>query len=177
MPAGNPDGGQWTGGGGAQGGWLQYQPVGSDDRNELRPGYRVDLLGEEAAGGHTIHDHVGRSPEALLARVRGERYISIFSTVDRYRDGSFPSIQAANKLVNATLSQDRSTVDAVASGLIMKKTLVTATFSSKTGVEAFRGGEYEQPYLLDTYGVGVVIVHDPDSARGFRIVTAYPRND
>ncbi|CAM5503722.1 HK97 family phage portal protein [Aquamicrobium terrae] len=33
VPAGNPDGGQWTGGGGAQGGWLQYQPVGSDDRN------------------------------------------------------------------------------------------------------------------------------------------------
>lgn len=172
VPAGNSDGGQWTDddGSGDSAGTLFAQ-------NEDRERYSVNLLEEEAAGGHTIRNHVGRSAESLLARVRGERYLTIFRTVARYRDGSFPSIQAANKLVNSTLSRNRAVVDAVAAGATTERTLILATFSSKTGIEAFRKGDSEQPYLRDTYSVGVVIVHDPDSRTGYRVVTAYPRND
>jgi hypothetical protein len=174
VPAGNSDGGQWTDGAGSE------DSAGTRiAQNENPERYSVNLLEEEApiGIGHTIQDHVGRSPESLLARVRGERYLGIFGTVARYRDGSFPSIQAANKLVNSTLSRNKAVVDAIASGAIAEKTLITAIFSSKTGIEAFRKSEYEQPYLRDTHGVGVVIVHDPGSRTGYRVLTAYPRND
>jgi len=181
VPAGNPDGGQWTdgGGGGLSAGTEQdVDPIvtgGTEDEDPRH--YSVDLREEESAGGHTIQDHVGRSPQSLLARVRGERYLGIFETIARYRDGSFPSIQAANKLVDATLSRNKEIVDAVANGTLSGRKLITATFTSKTGIEAFRKGEYEQPYIRDTYGVGVVIIHDPGNRSGYRVVTAYPRND
>ncbi|WP_274531968.1 hypothetical protein [Nitratireductor pacificus] len=36
---------------------------------------------------------------------------------------------------------------------------------------------YVQPYLRDTYGVGVYIVHDDKVRKGLRVHTAYPRNE
>jgi CDI toxin RNase A-like protein len=78
--------------------------------------------------------------------------------------------------VNATLARNPAVVEKVASGLSTRE-LVTAIFASKTGIEAYRPSEHAEPYLRDTYGVGVVIVHDPSSAKGYLILTAYPRND
>lgn len=100
----------------------------------------------------------------------------MFETIVRYRDGSFPSIQAASKLVSATISKNPEVVHAVATGVVARE-FITANFLSKTGIEAFRRGPFEQPYIRDTFGVGVVIAHDPGSPKGYRIVTAYPRND
>lgn len=31
--------------------------------------------------------------------------------------------------------------------------------------------------MRTTYGVGVFIVHDTGAPRGYRVITAYPRND
>jgi hypothetical protein len=122
VPAGNPDGGQWTGGGGggaSVGVKQDVDPIVTGGTHDEDPGrYSIDLREEETAGGHTIQDHVGRSPQSLLARVRGERYLGIFETIARYRDGSFPSIQAASKLVYATLSRNKEIVDAVANGTL-----------------------------------------------------------
>jgi hypothetical protein len=76
VPAGNPDGGQWTSGGstggGSTGGGITDPRILSDatpdntwvpgaryaqDETQLR--YFVDLYQEEARGGHTLRDHVG----------------------------------------------------------------------------------------------------------------------
>ena len=146
-------------------------------RAESGQGFAVDLLEEEAAGGHAIRDHVGRSAESLLARVRGEGIsVGPFVRIGIYRAGSFPSAAAANKLVNATLSRHRAIVEQVAKGDNFYA-FIKATFGSETGVEAIRRGYYSQPYLRDTYGVGVYILHAPDRRNGFRVITAYPRND
>ena len=138
VPLGNPDGGRWTGGGGgshgeriAVGGSLTQVALETDPRNDA-----VDLLEEEGRGGHAIRDHVGKSPNALLAIVRGDRgSFGIFSYA-RKREGSFPSVAAATRLVNSTLAQNSARVARVASG-VEPDAFVTAQFASKTGIEAY----------------------------------------
>jgi hypothetical protein len=112
----------------------------------------------------------------LLAKTRQKIPISPFASVGFYRQGSFPSLDAANRLVNATLSRNRATVEEVVNGTL-RRAFLTTIFSSQTGIEAFRSSSRSQPYIRDTFGVGVYIVHDPNSGKGFRVVTAYPRND
>jgi hypothetical protein len=74
------------------------------------------------------------------------------------------------------LARNQAIVDQVASG-VLADAFITAVFSTKTGVEAFLPSLNASAYLRDTYGVGVLIVHDPTARNGYRIVTAYPRND
>ncbi|UUP18908.1 RNase A-like domain-containing protein [Nitratireductor thuwali] len=170
VPAGRPDGGRWTDGSGRAESGTEGEIV-RLVQAEAGQGYRIDLLDEEAAGGHAIRSHVGRSPESLLARVRGEHYFGFIFEIRRKRDGSFPTVAAANRLVNATLSRNRSVVEAVAGGEL-GRAFVTAEFRSKTGIEAYGYGEHAAPRLRDTYGVGVLIAHDPNTHRRFRVVAA-----
>lgn len=79
-------------------------------------------------------------------------------------NGSFVSVESANDFVNRTLERNPDQVEAVATGRL-------------AGREAFREDVDAVPYLRDTYGVGVSIVHDPRAARGFSVITAYPRNE
>ena len=120
--------------------------------------------------------HVGKSEAFLLDRVtEGGFYSQAFDLVP-YRAGSFPSLGAATKLVNSTLSQNVDIVSQVASGQL-ESAFVTATFGSPTGIEAFRNSPYSSPYIRPTDGVGVAIVNSPNAPGGFRIITAYPRRD
>lgn len=133
----------------------------------------VDLLEEEARGGHTISAHVNRSPEALIAQAR-----EAFEQNPRARDsrsGSFSSIEAATKLVNSTLAQNADVVDRVASGVEMRGRAF-AQFNSITGIEAVMPTARAQPFFQQTHGVGVIIDHDPLSPRGFTVWTAFPTN-
>ena len=94
----------------------------------------------------------------------------------RRRWGSFPSLEAANKLVNSTLAQNQAIVDQVASGFV-PRAFVTSRFDAQTGIAAYASSPRSQPYVRDTYGVGVEIRADRRSSRGFRVHSAYPRND
>ena len=77
-----------------------------------RSGYPVDALDEDALGGHTYERHVGKSEDYLKARVVGSRTnVAGIFTVGERRAGSFTSLEAANKLINSTLSQNGSRVD------------------------------------------------------------------
>ena len=138
----------------------------------------VNLLEEEGGrhGGHTITVHAGRSPQSLLSRVRGDRIRGVTHSTYRKRDGSFPSVAAANRLVNSALAQNSFIVAQVANGS-QRRAFLVARFASATGIEAYAPTEHSIPYLRTTYGVAVEIVHDPNAPNGFRVVTAYPRND
>ncbi|MBI2713633.1 MAG: hypothetical protein HYX37_04165 [Rhizobiales bacterium] len=204
-PQGSSEGGRWTSEGGGAGDGTSHQGTGdepaagsgrSDPRvlsdatpyNYYKPGaqlaqnepqkqYSVNLAEEERRGGHTLRDHVGKTDEELMAVMRTDRGdAGIFGYV-RQRQGSFESQESANDFVNRTLEQNKSLVDEVASGN-KEKDFATARFGYITGREAYRPpNEYAQPYLRNTYGVGVGIIHDPSSVRGYRVYTAYPRND
>ena len=192
VPFGSSDGGQWTdgGGGGASSGGVRVAQARTGTMNDVgeeeRPiqlaqsddtsDYRIDLTEEESAGGHTIAEHVGKSDEALVRRMYAERYNLGYYSVLRRRNGTFSSLEAANKLVSSTLAQNRERVELVASGAL-DDAFVKATFSSPTGREAYATSDISEPYIRVTYGVGVSIVHDPKARRGYSVVSAYPRND
>jgi hypothetical protein len=142
-----------------------------------RPGYPVDLAEEEARGGHAIGAHVGRSEISLLAEVTliAQGAGDAIDFVKGLREGSFPSLEAANKLVNATIAQNQAKIALVVSGLSPRQQL-DAEFDSPTGYEAFQRTGHSAPYIRPTYGVRVVIVPDKTSPKGYRVDTAFPIN-
>jgi hypothetical protein len=172
VPAGNGhESGRFADGGGSGSGRVR---VAQGDRLQ---GYAVDLREEEARGGHTIKDHVAKSPDRLLDRVREEQLAAT-----RKRDlgtglavGSFPSLESATRLVNSTLAQNQILVDQVARGTLPVKK-ADAEFDSATGYEAYAPTERSQPYMRETFGVSVVIGHDPRSEKRFRVISALPIN-
>lgn len=83
----------------------------------------------------------------------------------------------ANKLVNLTLAQNKSIVDAVASGMIKTGTRLNAIFNSATGREAYMPKPWQPGsaiFFRDTFGAAVVIVHNSKSFKGFSVITAFP---
>jgi len=142
-------------------------------QDATRGRYSVDLHEEEARGGHTIDKHVNKSPEALIAQAR-EAFNERPDARD-VRSGSFSSPEAATKLVNSTLAQNRAIVDQVAGGVLRFET-VHAQFDSITGIEAVAAHIGSQVYIRETYGVGVLVVRDPSSPRGYTVWTAFPSN-
>jgi hypothetical protein len=140
-------------------------------------GYPIDLLEEEQRGGHTIAQHVGKSSQFLSSiitdqEIRSQRHGDLAQGL---KEGSFTSLEAANKLVNSTVASNQTEVNLVASGLL-PIAIVDAKFSSPTGYEAFAKTERSTPYIRDTYGVRVIIVRDPSSPKGYRVLTAFPMN-
>ena len=133
-----------------------------------RPGYPIDLLEQDSLGGHIYEEHVGKSDQYLRNRVRSKELPAA---------GSFTSVEAANKLINSTVSaiENQTAVDSVARGALSRKTL-DYDFSRPTGYEAFARSPRSEPEMRATYGVRVVIEHDACSLSGFRVVTAFPRN-
>jgi SPP1 gp7 family putative phage head morphogenesis protein len=163
------------------------EPVGVDAPSDValvdyvptEGGYPLqDLLEHEAMGGHTITLHVGKSETFLPRVVRTDQAQGIFVSQFRRRHGSFPSLQAAQRLTNSNLSQNALKVNAVATGQ-RRRAFITSTFSSATGIEAYRTGpRASAPVIVrPTFGVGTVIEYAPDMPNGFIIITSYPRND
>lgn len=111
----------------------------------------------------------------MLQRVRNEQYRTYFFSGGRKRVGSFSSLESANDFVNRTLEGNSTEIDAVVEGR-SEKAFITRRFGYPTGREAYTKDGLE-PYMRSTYSVGVVIVNDPSRTRGYRVVTAYPRND
>ena len=198
VPSGNSRGGQWTAGG--TGGSIA-QPMGSvavgdiggsseltglfestpaepggDGVRIAGDGRPVDLLGEEDRDGHTIEKHVRKSDRWLLTDVRSQADSAIRKGdyFDDFRSGSFSSLEAANKLVNTTIAANQGKVDRVVIDRSPRETL-DYDLDTPTGREAYMRNERSQAVLRDTYSVRVVIVPD-SSEKGYRVLTAYPRN-
>ena len=179
VPKGNSDGGNWTDSSGFGGGSayreLRRQRRYAQNRTSSR--YQADLRAHELRGGHTVLRHVGKSDAYLLQRMQTENIRTLFGTQFIGRAGTFTSLAAANRLVSSTLTRNSAVVDAVAAG-IKQSAFVTARFGSITGKEYYRKRGTSGPIRLrNTYGVGVYIIHDVNSPLGYRIRTAYPRED
>jgi hypothetical protein len=188
VPGGNPDGGQWTSGAyaGSAANADEGRVLTDENPDELVPGaqyaqgdrlqgYPVDLRDEDNRGGHTIERHVAKSFEYLTARVQQEARL-IVERGDGFEGlsvGSFSSLDAATRLVNSTIAQNRTLVDAVTNDT-SRAELLTARFSSITGYEAHLQTFHSRPNIRHTYGVGVFIVRDPKSDKGYRVQSAFP---
>ena len=95
-----------------------------------------DLAEHEAAGGHTIALHVGKSEEFLMRAVSVDQFQSRLFSTFRKRHGLFSSLQAAQSLTNSNLSRNAEIVNEVATGQ-RSEAFLTSEFASVTGIEAF----------------------------------------
>jgi Bacterial CdiA-CT RNAse A domain len=160
VPAGHPDGGQWTdGGGGGGSGDATLIPVGS--RDEERTPLKVDLEEEEASGGHAIRQHVGKSDAELIGRLEREfgrvRFLRwTLLEWGRKRAGAFPSLNEANEWVNRTIEANRTIVEDVASGQL-EKVFLTHRFGFVTRREAIVVPIERTISIRKTYSVGVTL--------------------
>ena len=193
VPSGNPRGGQWTDRSGGQStGTSLAQPMGNVDigdvsgSSELTPGDTsvdgvqlagepLDLLEQEQRGGHAISEHAGMTYDYLKSRARDEarRTLERGDYFEGQSVGSFTSVQSANRLVNSTISDNQDKIDqAMRDG--EPRVLISKSFKSPTGYEAYLARAHAEPVIRDTFGVEVLIRPDPGSARGWRVHTAYP---
>ena len=178
VPAGRPDGGQWTRVEGyAREGDRELQRIAQSEPQ--RP-YTVNLNEEELRGGHTKRVHIGKTDAELIDVLNrdwrkvwaGGAEIFFF----RPAQGSFLSLEAANDFVNRVLEANRDRVDLVAAGQV-DHIIVERRFGYVTGKEAFRAEGRAAARIRKTYGVRVVIKHDPSRPRGYRVHTAFPINE
>ncbi len=197
-PAGSAEGGQWTSGGGGGGGVAGSVSLLSDveqvalniDPNVVSDAglggliqsvgdFIVNLLDEEGGvhKGHAIQDHVGRTDEWLRDRIRNSYDDRLGFLIQRdTRAGTFPSVEAANKLVNSILSRNLQIVTEVAAGRIGRAAL-RAMFGSPTGREAYTVDSWKRNapiFFRVTYGAAVVIIHDKRKPKGYSVLTAFP---
>jgi hypothetical protein len=137
----------------------------------------VNLVEDEEPNGpgHAIAKHVDKTEAELTEQMQQESYYGPFEDWIRYREGSFYSIESANDLVNRTLQANSGKVDLVASGKLTSD-YIDHDLGFITGYEMYRPDPYATPEPRATYGVGVVILYDAASPRGFRVLTAFPRN-
>jgi hypothetical protein len=142
--------------------------------------YSVNLRAEEQLwGGHAVRDHVGKTNAELIAQVESTRVDSPARdglVESKYTpEGSYLSSEAANDFINRLLQSHTDLVDPVASGE-WDQAWIEDRIGSHTGIEAFLDAQ-GQVTTRDTYNAGVLIVHDDRVPRGYRVKTAYPRND
>lgn len=145
-----------------------------------RSGYPVNILDEDALGGHTFERHVGKSDDYLIARVVGSRtnVAGIFGFGER-RAGSFTSLEAANKLINSTIARNSDKADAFVSARFpfsLPVVYLVADFDSPTGYEAHARNHRVQPRMRPTYGVTVRILRTDKSEKGYFVDSAWPTN-
>jgi hypothetical protein len=190
VPAGNPDGGQWTDGLGGSGGLGSSHEdshvgdatgtrIAENDEPKDDPIILQDEEGTAGGIGHARRRHVGRSQMDLLQEVI-DQYLRVGTGTSRAtawepRVGSFDSDETANDLVNQVIKANKAAVSDVAEGRIKEITLMKR-FGFVTGKEAYRDEADDIPRLRKTYAVKVRLVHDPRRKRGFGVRTAYPCN-
>jgi hypothetical protein len=133
-------------------------PDGPDAPSEVPGG---GLEAHEAAGGHLIERHVGKSEEWLVDRVRRDN----ISAASSFRD-----IGEAGYFVAATLSEHQDRIDAWTGGKGGNRLVVDASFDASTGISVKRGDSHAE----DVFSVRLVLERSDRLDIGYRIVTGYP---
>lgn len=129
----------------------------ADDVVHLVPG--GGLMAHEAAGGHTLHKHVGKSEEFLRTRLATEPNIRGAST--------FHDRQAAENAISGLLSAQQRTVDRWLAGprdvLVLQDRLAVPA-----GTVMPRGyTNYEA-----AYGIKIILRRNAEIASGYLLITA-----
>ena len=119
------------------------------------------LAAHEAAGGHTIARHVGKTDAQLAARLAAEPHISKASTfIDR---------ATAESAIAQTIEANQAAITTWLGG---SSNVLRITHSVPgAGRVLVRGAAA----AIDVDNVRVVLVRDPSLPTGYRILTAFPQ--
>jgi hypothetical protein len=179
VPAGTREGGQWAGDGTADrtGDGSLIQLVAGRERDRISG---AELARDPYLNRHIVDGHVGKTDAEVIERVADSYRRQLFGllppSLPLMRDGSFDSIESARTFIREALEKNRDAVQRVAEGS-EPDALLKSRFGYPTGREAVSIPKDTPIRMRTTYGVGIWIVHDRSTERGFRIITAYPRND
>jgi hypothetical protein len=135
----------------------------------------LEINPNELVNRHILEEHVGKTDEELIARIRQSQDTGLFYRSGLYRNGSFDSVESARDFISQTLQGNSQAVQQVASGQ-QNDLFLTQRFGYRTGKEAYLDLNTFQIGMRPTYEVGVAIMHDDSRSSGYRVVTAYPRN-
>ena len=205
VPAGHPDGGQWTDTGASRFGPSvdssafdadfsdTHQDTGGAEEFDVAiidgpKRYIADLEADESKPGkklgHTIEKHVYRDFMGQKKRLDDNWEITFFEdgALVKFKhmraSGSFTGVEAANNLVTAVLQNNKEIVDAVAAGVFGRRPVpMQKYFGRVTGWEAYRRFLFSSVKKRSTYSVRVVIRYAPQRERGYYVLTAYPTNE
>jgi hypothetical protein len=119
------------------------------------------LEAHEAAGGHLIERHVGKTEEWLVDRVRNQN----ISAASSFRD-----LPEAEHFVAATIAMHQGRIDAWVDGQGGNRLVVDARFDASTGISVERGDDS----AVDVFSVKLVLERSDRLDVGYRIVTGYP---
>jgi len=120
------------------------------------------LQAHEAAGGHLIERHVGKTDQQLTDRLNSQPNISAAS--------SFPDEETADRAVGSAISANQNQIDAYVNGNQSGYLRIDYDMGSNIGSVMQRG----QSTSSSTTTVRVVIARDPSMPDGYRIVTGFP---
>jgi len=124
----------------------------------------ISLLEEEAAGGHTILKHVGRTEQQLRARLATETRIPAAST--------FRTLAEANRHVSAAMRANRAAIEAWGKAAATGGRPFTATYQAATSVG--EGVVRSTGQLQKMTRLVVVLRRVQQQNRFFFILTSYP---
>jgi hypothetical protein len=101
--------------------------------------------------------------------------------VGEKRAGTFPSLEAANKLINSTLAEplNKEKIKAFSEQQLLYSLpwlFVFKTFEAPTGYEVYARGR-QAPRRRATYGVTIQLRRTDKSERGYYIHSAWPMNE
>ena len=120
------------------------------------------LAAHEAAGGHVLAKHVGKSDADLLARIAREPKIS--------GDSTFATREIAEAAIADVISANSSLIRAWLSGTGRKLPISGRSMSGPVGRHVAQGSTT----ITDVAGIRAVLVRDPNMPTGYRIQTAFP---
>lgn len=153
------------------------EPVAGRERDRISG---AELARNPYLNRHIVDGHVGKTDAEMIERVADSYRRQLFGllppTTPLMRDGSFDSIESARTFIREALEKNRDAVQRVAEGS-EKGALIKSRLGYPTGREAVSIPKDTPIRMRTTYGVGVWIIHDRSVERGFRIISAYPRND
>jgi hypothetical protein len=135
----------------------------------------VSLREEEGyKGGHTISKHVGKSDEELIYRAA----MRALNEGGRFPNGpisasTFDTVSDANYLVNSTIMRNIPAVLAVQTG-VSPAAVIESDFTRRTGREIYFS-DATTPWKVRTpTSVRVILIHDDEKPKQFRVHSAYP---
>jgi hypothetical protein len=123
-------------------------------------GERGWLRSHEVPPGHTIDRHVGKTEQQLMERLQDHEKLRRAST--------FVDEASAEQLIARVLERRSADIDAWMDSTTGRLTL-TEDLGVRTGVTVSRDGSTTTPTA-----VRVVLLSDPRTASGWRILTAFP---
>lgn len=129
---------------------------------ESLPGYNINLLDHEFAGGHSIKLHVAKKISFLRNRVQKDPSTDTAS--------SFYSLRQAQALISMTLNEHRAEIEEMMCLPDEGWVTIEATFNKPTGYTVSKGRRKSH----EVYNVFVLVRKPAVTKEGFVVWTAFP---